>query len=208
MEYEYVTCQDELAYKVNEGNTTPSLTDYVVVSEAESGGGISPLHEELYEEEEVVLDEWAVVKEEMDVEEEIEVEEEELIQQTPPRTVVLEETIRNTPVQERVGLKRSEVRKNQRTKPAKEGLGTKPSNFRQAHDSPGEAGTSNQRFSQRKSCSTWDTARSRQRLPRAAKSYPLPESEQNRIGGFAFPNCDVETSDFEDEYKGSSKYKE
>ena len=101
MEYEYVTCQDELAYKVNEGNTTPSLTDYVVVSEAESGGGISPLHEELYVEEEVVLDEWAVVKEEMDVEEEIEVEEEELIQQTPPRTVVLEETIRNTPVQER-----------------------------------------------------------------------------------------------------------
>ena len=215
MEYEYVTCQDELAYKVNEGNTTPSLTDYVVVSEAESGGGISPLHEELYEEEEVVLDEWAVVKEEMDV------EEEELIQQTPPRTVVLEETIRNTPVQERVGLKRSEVRKNQRTKPAKEGLGTKPSNFHQAHDGLGVAGPSNQRFTQRqgkmnfekhdaqgKNRSTRDTARSRQRLPRAAKSYPIPEPKQNQIGGFIFYNCEVETSDSEDEHQRSSGYKE
>ena len=125
-------------------------------------------------------------------------------QQTPPRKFIFEETLRNTPVQERVGLKNSDKREAQRTKPAKERLGTKPSNFHQAHDGLGVAGPSNQRFTQRqgkmnfekhdaqgKNRSTRDTARSRQRLPRAAKSYPIPEPKQNQIGGFVFsqPRC-------------------
>ena len=138
LEYEYVTSHDELAYKVNEGKTTPRLVSYEVESEVESERAISPLYEECYEE--VVLDEWPPeVKEEV-VEEEV--EEEEVVQddaqQTPPRTVIFEETIRNTPVQERVGLKNSEKREAQRTKPAKERLGTKPSDFRPAHDGLGK----------------------------------------------------------------------
>ena len=52
------------------------------------------------------------------------------VQQTPPRRVVFKETVRNTPVKQRVGPTNSEKRKAQRTKSAKNRLGTKPSDFR------------------------------------------------------------------------------
>lgn len=123
-------------------------------------------------------------------------------QQTPPRTVIFEETVRNTLVQERVCLKNSEKREAQRTKPAKERLGTKPSDFCPARDCLGDAGPSNQQFIQRqgkmsfekrdaqhKSRPTRDTARSHQRLPRAAKSYPIPEPEQTRSGDSFSTTC-------------------
>ena len=51
-------------------------------------------------------------------------------QHTPPRTVILTEYPRKTPVKERVGLTKSAKRTAQKTLPAKECLGTKPSDFR------------------------------------------------------------------------------
>jgi hypothetical protein len=86
---------------------------------------------------------------------------------TPPRQVVLEETIRNTPPQERLGLRRSEIRENQRTKPPKERIG----------------------YIKRVS------TRSRQTLPRAAKSTPAHAGEDY-------------STDSEDEYKESPGNKE
>ena len=98
IEYEYVTCHDNLRDKVNEGKVTPRLVSYEVESEADSDRAISPVYEDLYEE--VVIDAWPpFIKEEVD---------QDNVQQTPPRTVVFEETVRNTPVKQRVGLKNSE----------------------------------------------------------------------------------------------------
>ena len=120
-------------YKVNKGNVVPKLVSYKVESEEEvdeSNRAISPLYEDserppsaLYEE--VVIDEWPPIKEEVDQE-----SDQENVQQTPPRRVVFEETVRTTPFKQRVGLKNSEKRVAQKTKSAKERLGTKPSNFR------------------------------------------------------------------------------
>jgi hypothetical protein len=87
--------------------------------------------------------------------------------QTPPRRVVLEETIRNTPPQERLGLRRSEIRENQRTKPPKERIG----------------------YIKR------DSTRSRQTLLRAAKSTPAHAGEDY-------------STDSEEEYKESPGNKE
>ena len=43
IEYEYVTCHDNLAYKVNEGKIIPRLVSYEIESEVESEQAISPL---------------------------------------------------------------------------------------------------------------------------------------------------------------------
>ena len=55
---------------------------------------------------------------------------------TPPQVVVLAEYPRKTPVKERVGLTKSAKRNAQETLPAKERLGTKPSDFRQNNPGP------------------------------------------------------------------------
>ena len=49
-------------------------------------------------------------------------------QRTPPRVgeVVFEEPVRSTPIKQRVGQTLTERREAQRTKPAKERLGTRP----------------------------------------------------------------------------------
>ena len=57
-------------------------------------------------------------------------------QHTPPRMVVLNEYPRKPPVKERVGLMKSAKRTAQKTLPAKERLGTKPSDFRQNNPGP------------------------------------------------------------------------
>ena len=99
---------------------------------------------------------------------------------TPPRQVVLEETIRNTPPQERLGLRRSEILENQRTKPPKERIG----------------------YIKR------DSTRSRQTHLRAAKSIPAPKPVQNQIGGFIFPTGKHNSTDSEDKYKETPGNKE
>ena len=50
IEYKYVTCHDELAYKVNEGKTTQRLVSYEEEREVEQERAISPLNEKDYEE--------------------------------------------------------------------------------------------------------------------------------------------------------------
>ena len=138
VEFEYVTSHDNLLYKVNEGKVIPKLVGYKIESEEEedSDRAISPLYEDsdrpsssFYEE--VVIDEWPQVKEEVNQES---VQEND--QQTPPRSFVFEETVRTTPVKERVGLKNSEKREAQKTKSAKDRLGTKLSDFTSRNQEP------------------------------------------------------------------------
>ena len=63
----------------------------------------------------------------------------EAVDRTPPRRVILEETIRNTPPQDRLGwaeMKQSDIIENQKTKPPKERIGyvkEEPSGSRQTH---------------------------------------------------------------------------
>ena len=92
----------------------------------------------MYDENYEVLDAWpGKVKEEV-----IKNEHEDgiIVQQTPPRTIIFEEEVRNTSVKERVGLTQSANRAAQRTLQAKERLGTKPSDFRQSGTSQGIPG--------------------------------------------------------------------
>ena len=168
IEYKYVTCHDNLRDKVNEGKVTPRLVSYEVESEVDSDRAISPLYEDLYEE--VVIDAWPpFIKEEVD---------QENVQQTPPRTVVFEETIRNTPVKQRVGLKNSEKREAQKTKPAKDRLGTKPSDFKPKNQEPENTVPIHERLGERRG----DTCDRIQPAPREVPSNQQSTPVKLRLG--------------------------
>ena len=97
--------------------------------------------------------------------------------------MVLEETIRNTPPQDRLGwaeMKRSEILENQKTKPPQERIGyikKEPTGSRQTH-------------------------------PRAAKKIPAPKLVRNQIGGFIFHTGKDYSTDSEDDHNGPSGDKE
>ena len=122
-------------------------------------------------------------------------------QHTPPRMVVLNEYPRKPPVKERVGLMKSAKRTAQKTLPAKERLGTKPSDFRQ--NNPGPSNPQN-----RDSRSGGDTGSSRKALQRVVKGRPdhfsqLRDQKVSQIGGYMFHKRASNSSDLEEEQKRS-----
>ena len=115
VEYEYVTCHDDFKYKMKNGTVIPKLVLYESSDEQETARAPSPLYEvEVINE---TADDLA-----MEIKEE---EGQDDVQQTPPRRVIFEETLRSTPVRQRLGPTKSEIREAQRTKPAKGRLGSK-----------------------------------------------------------------------------------
>ena len=99
------------------------------------------------------------------------------VQQTPPRRVVFEETVRSTPVKQRVRLTKSEIREAQRTKSAKERLGTRPPTSVFERLSTGQESVDRTKETKseailrivKKSRKARDSASNSQRLPRQAK---------------------------------------
>ena len=102
-EIEYVTIHDDFLNKVKKGYVIPKIVNHKAEGEEraeESDRAISPLYEykenndrdsnsesKYCEEEEVVLNQWPTIKKEVKSE-----DDQEAVENTPPRTVVFEET--------------------------------------------------------------------------------------------------------------------
>ena len=108
---------------------------------SDAEGRISPLPNDYYSREPV-----GAIKQEATGDETVQPDEiqpneggQEDVERTPPRSVILEEVIRDTPPQDRLGwaeMKQSEILKNQKTKPARERTGyikEEPSGPRRNH---------------------------------------------------------------------------
>ena len=128
----------------NEASPELVNREYGAESEDESSdaeGRISPLTNDYYSRELVGAVKRKATEDEAVQSDEIQPNEggQEDVEQTPPRSVILEEVIRDTPPKDRLGwaeMKQSEILKNQKTKPARERTGyikEEPSGPRRNH---------------------------------------------------------------------------
>jgi hypothetical protein len=172
----------------NEASPELVNREYGAESEDESSdaeGRISPLTNDYYSRELVGAVKREATEDEAVQSDEIQPNEggQEDVEQTPPRSVILEEVIRDTPPKDRLGwaeMKQSEILENQQTKPARERTGyvkEEPSGPRRNH-------------------------------PRAAKKIPAPKPVQNQIEGYVFHVGEDYSSDSEDDQNGPSGEKE
>ena len=123
--------------------------------------------------------------------------------------VVFEETMRSTPIKQRVGQTLAERREAQRTKPAKERLGTRPPTSVFERLSTGQDPVD--REARRKSRKARDSASNRQSFPRRAKVTVQNRVQKEckldgQLGGCYFPNREEDT-DSEEESREASKSK-
>ena len=116
--------------------------------------------------------------------------------------VVFKETVRSTPIKHRVGQTLDERREAQRTKPAKERLGTRPPTL--AFERLGAGRDTVDREAKRKSQSARDrdSASSRQSIPRRAKAVVQNRGQKEckldgQLGGCYFPIREETTTDID-----------
>ena len=126
-------------------------------------------------------------------------------QRTPPRggELVFEEQVRSTPVKQRVGKTLTERREAQRTKPAKERLGTRPPTSAFERLGAGRYPVDRE-AKRRRSRSARDSASSRQSFPRRAKAVVQNRGHEEdeldgQLDGCYFPIREETTTDTDSE---------